>query len=209
MLTATYEQLLTSKETSKRKDKHEDDIAMLQQLQEESPIAGAQFLEHLVLQKRSVVSHFNPVEKNLLILMPRKDPQLHQQLAASCVDQLLQCLEDETTSKLWRAKGTYIVSPFDFAADRCRAASSYASSRNESSFLTYFAATTPDSEHKRVRLKTVLFLQGSTIYDPETIRQRILEHQKVLKLELAILEGKVSLLFWFYASMVSSSLRIT
>lgn len=74
-------------------------------------------------------------------------------------------------------------------------ASSYASSRNDSSFLSYFASTTPDSEHKRVRLKTILLLAGSSLYDPEIIRQRLLEREKALKLELAIIDGKVCMAF--------------
>jgi hypothetical protein len=69
-------------------------------------------------------------------------------------------------------------------------ASSYASSRTDNSFLSYFASTTPDSEHKRVRLKTVLFLQGSTLYNLKPIKQRLMEHPKVLKLEIAIVHGK-------------------
>jgi len=70
-------------------------------------------------------------------------------------------------------------------------ASSYASSRNESSFLSYFASTTPDSEHKRVRLKMILMLAGSSLYDLDAVRQRILERENILKFELAIIEGKV------------------
>ena len=42
-----------------------------------------------------------------------------------------------------------------------------------------------------MRLKTVLFLQGSTLYDPEAVRTRLSPHAKILKLESAILEGKV------------------
>jgi hypothetical protein len=61
----------------------------------------------------------------------------------------------------------------------------------ETSFLSYFASTTPDSEHKRVRLKTILFLQGSTLYDATDARNRLLGAQKILKLELAIVDGKV------------------
>jgi hypothetical protein len=70
-------------------------------------------------------------------------------------------------------------------------ASSYASSRNETSFISYFASTTPESEHKRARLKLVLILVGSSLYDPETIRQQLLENEKILKFELAIIDGKV------------------
>ncbi len=72
-------------------------------------------------------------------------------------------------------------------------ASSYASGRSETPFFSYFASTTPDSEPKRARSKTVLFLQGSTLYVPEAIRTRLSPHAKLLKLELAILEGKVCL----------------
>lgn len=44
------------RDTGKRKDKLEDDLTMLQQIRDENPAAGSQFLEYLVLQKRSLVS---------------------------------------------------------------------------------------------------------------------------------------------------------
>ena len=72
-------------------------------------------------------------------------------------------------------------------------AASYTSSTNGTPFISYFSSTTPDSESKRTRLKTVLFLQGSTLYDPLPVRARLNDHAKILKLELAILEGKVRL----------------
>ncbi|KAI0754157.1 hypothetical protein C8Q80DRAFT_1216335 [Daedaleopsis nitida] len=146
--------LLLSTMPSKRKA--DDDRVLLEQIREANPDAGAQLLEHLVVQRRST------------------DADLHTQLASVYADQLLSCLSDESTSKLWRAK-----------------ASSYASGRSESSFISYFWSTTPDSETKRIRLKTALFLQGSTLYEPETVRTRLSAHAKVLKLELAILEGKL------------------
>lgn len=70
-------------------------------------------------------------------------------------------------------------------------ASSYASTRNEVSFLSYFNSTTPDSRHKRARLKVILLLAGSSLYETEAIRQRLLVHEKLLKFELAIVESKV------------------
>ncbi|KAH9918038.1 hypothetical protein B0H21DRAFT_847492 [Amylocystis lapponica] len=146
--------LLTSLVSGKRKS--EDDRALLQQICEANSEAGAQFLEHLVLQKRST------------------DPDLHMRLALTYVRQLLSCIAEEATSKLWRAK-----------------ASSYASGRTDASFLSYFASTTPDSEPKRVRLKTVLFLQGSTLYDPAAVREQLVEYEKILRLELAIVDGKL------------------
>jgi hypothetical protein len=70
-------------------------------------------------------------------------------------------------------------------------ASSYSSSPKETSFLSYFASTTPDSEHKQVRLKTILLLQGSSLYEPAAIRESLLGSEKALRLELAIVDGKV------------------
>ena len=62
---------------------------------------------------------------------------------------------------------------------------------NDMSFISYFASTTPESDHKRARLKMALFLQGSPVYDPNPIRKRLLDVRKVLGFELAIIEGKV------------------
>lgn len=121
-----------------------------------------------------------------------QNPDLHLRLANSCVDQLLACVTDVSTSKLWRAKGSvHIISPTMAAYLYPFIALSYASSRTDTSFLSYFASTTPDSEHKRVRLKTALFLQGSALYELEPIKKRLMDHQKVLQLEVAIVDGKV------------------
>ncbi|KAJ7449862.1 hypothetical protein FB451DRAFT_1530211, partial [Mycena latifolia] len=149
--------LLMPRETGKRPQRPEDDLSLLEQIREANPAAGAQFLEYLVLQKRS------------------SSRDLHTQLAMLCVDQLLAALEDETVSTLWRAK-----------------AFSYRRSDSASTFFSYFASMTPDSPTKLVRLKTVLFLQGSSLYDAEVIRERLLPLSKhILSLELAIVDGKL------------------
>ncbi|KAF8812135.1 hypothetical protein BYT27DRAFT_7252199 [Phlegmacium glaucopus] len=148
--------LLMPRDTGKRKERPEEDIALLEQIQDANPTAAVRYLEYLVLQRRST------------------SRDLHMRLAQSCVSQVLSYLQDDSVSKLWRAK-----------------ASSYASSRNESSFISYFASTTPESEHKRARLKTVLILAGSSLYDPDTIRHLLLEQEKILKFELAIIDGKL------------------
>lgn len=120
---------------------------------------------------------------------------LHMRLAQSCVARVLSYLRDDTVSKLWRAKGAYKFELFPFTLHGLNIlqliASSYASSRNETSFISYFASTTPESEHKRARLKTILILAGSSLYDPLTIRQQLLEREKILKYELAVVDGKV------------------
>ncbi|KAJ7097878.1 hypothetical protein B0H15DRAFT_945449 [Mycena belliarum] len=151
--------LLMPRDTGKRPQRPEDDLSLLEQIREANPAAGAQYLEYIVLQKRSV------------------SRELHTQLAMFCVEQLLVAYKDDTISKLWRAK-----------------ASSYASSRTESSrsFFSYFASTTPLSPTKLDRLKTVLFLQSSSLYDAQAIRERLAPLSKpTFSLELAIVDGKL------------------
>ncbi|KIL67469.1 hypothetical protein M378DRAFT_191514 [Amanita muscaria Koide BX008] len=150
--------LLITKDTGKRKERPEEDIALLGQIQEANAAAGQEYLEYLVLQRKSSV------------------PELHTQLALNCTDKVISFLENETVSKLWRAK-----------------ASSYASSQTsiETQFLSYFSSTTPDSDHKRARLKLILFLAGSSLYDPLAVKSRLEGRTSVLGLEFAILDAKL------------------
>jgi hypothetical protein len=53
-------QLLMPKDSGKRRERPEEDIALLEQIQDASPAAGAQYLEYLVLQRRSSVSNSSP-----------------------------------------------------------------------------------------------------------------------------------------------------
>ncbi|KAF9530289.1 hypothetical protein CPB83DRAFT_868731 [Crepidotus variabilis] len=149
--------LLMPKDTGKRRERPEEDISLLKQIQEASPSAAAQFLEFLVLQRRS------------------SSKELHSKLLNSIIDRVESFLQDDAVSKLWRAK-----------------ASSYASTKNDISYLSYFASTTPDSEHKRLRLKMILLLAGSSLYDPEAAKRRLQTLKKVLGLEIAIVDGKLA-----------------
>ncbi|KAJ8481088.1 hypothetical protein ONZ45_g15430 [Pleurotus djamor] len=113
--------------------------------------------------------------EHLILVRGNNTPTFHDEFATTCVNQLISLLSNDTVSKLWRAK-----------------AASYASStRNETTFLSYFTSTTPESDHKRIRLKTITFLQASTFYDPLPIKELLDPHIKLLPLELAILEGKL------------------
>ncbi|KAI0252527.1 hypothetical protein BJV78DRAFT_1360837 [Lactifluus subvellereus] len=147
--------LLTAHGSAKRGQKSEDEAATLQQIREVNPEAGVRFLEHLVLQKR------------------RTDPALHTELALTYIDEVISFLDDDATSKLWRAK-----------------AASYASSPNPTPFLAYFEATTPASPAKHARLRTALFLQTSSAYDASAAHARLAPHAPLLAPELAILAGK-------------------
>ena len=72
-----------------------------------------------------------------------------------------------------------------------KTASGYRKSTAQTSFLSYFVSTTPDSEHKRARLKTILFLQASALLDLEATLSRLREQSGVFSLEIALVEGKV------------------
>jgi hypothetical protein len=68
-------------------------------------------------------------------------------------------------------------------------------SRSSRPFLFHLAFETPDSDHKRVRLKLVLMLQGSNFYDFEGVRRKLRVQgsslRNILCLETAILDAKV------------------
>ncbi|KAF7323021.1 hypothetical protein HMN09_00081900 [Mycena chlorophos] len=84
--------LLISRESGKRPQRPEDDLILLGQIREANPAASAQFLEYLVLQKRS------------------NSRDLHTQLAVLCTDQLLAALEDPSVAKLWESKAARYAS---------------------------------------------------------------------------------------------------
>lgn len=69
--------------------------------------------------------------------------------------------------------------------------SGYRKSTTQTPFLAYFVLTTPDSDHKRTRLKTILFLQASALLDLGAILLRLKEHSNIFPLEIALMEGKV------------------
>lgn len=73
-------------------------------------------------------------------------------------------------------------------------------------FLSYLAFGTPESDHKRVRLKLVLFLQGSALYDVDAVLARVGTGlaKSILALETAILYARVCFRFGLCWSCCSS-----
>lgn len=128
-------------------------------------------LEQLRAADPLAASHFL---EHLILQKRSDDRRLHIEFLTLCLDQLFKYISDEAISKLWRAK-----------------VSGYRRSAAQTSFLSYFVSTTPDSEHKRVRLKTILFLQASALLDLETILTRLNEHSTIFSLEIALIEGKL------------------
>ncbi|KAG2008787.1 hypothetical protein CC2G_014181 [Coprinopsis cinerea AmutBmut pab1-1] len=165
----------------KRRDRERtatgEDLALLEQIELESPAAAKQYLEYLVLQKRS------------------QSKELHNRLALSCIDAVLQFLrQDDAISKLWRAKVSSYTSTSSKAPKATPLSPTTASAPPAlPSFFSYFESTTPESPSKRARLCSVLFLSGSHLYDPEMIKARIVseKREKILSLEMALLEGKL------------------
>lgn len=166
--------LMSTKRSAKEKDR-EEDLSVLSELQQLHPSAARKFLEWLVIVRR------------------RDDAELHAQLVQACVDELLECLQDESTLKLWRAK---------FASYTSQSSQKHALSppstqlqRPQSSFLTYFVSTTPDSPSKSARLKTLFALQALSGYNAEAVKSQIVASgfDKVLGLEVALLDGKMGM----------------
>jgi len=164
---------------------------MLEQLRAADPLAASHFLEHLILQKRSDVRADNRLWPPLKCLSSIfQDRRLHVEFANLCLDQLFNYLADDTVSKLWRAKGRHLVASTSHSVN-LGTVSGYRKSTAQTSFLSYFVSTTPDSEHKRTRLKTILFLQASALLDLSAILSRLKEHSNIFSLEIALMEGKV------------------
>ena len=189
-----YFQLVTSLDGGKR-SKPEDNIAMLEQLRAVDPLAASSFLEHLILEKRSDVRTDSRVLPSAKRLPPGlQDRRLHVEFAGLCLDQLLGYVADEAISRLWRAKGKNPNSSTPHSAN-LRLVSGYQKSTTQNSFLSYFVSTTPDSEHKRVRLKANLFLQASALLDLGAILSRLKKHPSILSWEIALIEGKVLIIY--------------
>ncbi|KIM28040.1 hypothetical protein M408DRAFT_329694 [Serendipita vermifera MAFF 305830] len=141
----------------------DEDTKLLAQIREIDEKAATEFLEYLVLQKKSL------------------EPSLHTQLVTGYLGSLLKHMEDPKIAELHRS-----------------ALSEYLSSASRSSrpFLFYFAFETPDSEHKQIRLKLAMVLQGSNFYDLEGLRRKLRVQEASLRsllcLETAILDAKAS-----------------
>ncbi|KAG0702044.1 hypothetical protein DFH29DRAFT_923524 [Suillus ampliporus] len=166
--------LLMSKRSTKEKDR-EEDLVVLSELQQLHPSAARKFLEWLVIMRR------------------RDDAELHAQLVQACIDELLECLQDEGTLKLWRAKLASYTS--QSSQRHTPSPPSTQLQRSQSSFLTYFVSTTPDSPSKRARLKALFALQALSGYNAKMVKSQIVASgfDKVLGLEVALLDGKMGM----------------
>lgn len=166
--------LMSTKRSAKEKGR-EEDLSVLSELQRLHPSAARKFLEWLV------------------IVRGRDDAELHAQLVQACVDELLECLQDESTLKLWRAKFASYTS--QSSQKQALSPPSTQFQRPQSSFLTYFVSTTPDSPSKRARLKALFALQALSGYNAEMVKSQIVVSgfDKVLGLEVALLDGKMGM----------------
>ncbi|KAG2156877.1 uncharacterized protein EDB93DRAFT_1126150 [Suillus bovinus] len=166
--------LMSTKRSAKEKDR-EEDLAILSELQQLHSSAARKFLEWLVIVRR------------------RDDAELHAQLVQACVDELFECLQNECTLKLWRAKFASYTS--QSSQKNTPSLPSTQLQRPQSSFLTYFVSTAPDSQSKRARLKTLFALQALSGYNAEMIKSQIVANgfDKVLGLEVALLDGKMGM----------------
>ena len=63
-------------------------------------------------------------------------------------------------------------------------------------------ASYPEHEHICTCCRTVIFLQGSTLYDVVAIREKLKLWEEVLGFEVAILDGKVYILEYPPVSLI-------
>ncbi|KAH7877188.1 uncharacterized protein C8R40DRAFT_1248360 [Lentinula edodes] len=160
-----------------------EDKNLLFGIREINPTAALQYLEYLILQRGS------------------KARDIHMEYATACIDELMGYLQaEEGIEKLWRAKAS---SYFSSSSSSSSSTSPAVTTSTPLPFISYFASTTPDSPSKRARLKTLLFLQVSGLYDVSVVKERILsasdkhiktakgKHKPLLSLELAVLESKL------------------
>lgn len=169
-----YNQLLISKDAAKRKEKPEEDIALLDEVNNANAGAGQEYLEYLVLQRKS------------------SSAELHTRLAVLYAERVSSFLEEDSVLKLWRAKGTFYACHLGRSLLVYYLASSYASSQPppETAFISYFASTTPDSPHKRARLKLILILARSPLYNANLLKQALAKLEAVLRIECAIVDAR-------------------
>ncbi|KAJ3808185.1 hypothetical protein F5876DRAFT_78971 [Lentinula aff. lateritia] len=163
-----------------------EDKNLLFKIREINPTAALQYLEYLILQRGS------------------KLRDIHMEYATACIDELMGYLQgEEGIEKLWRAKASSYFSSSSSSPSSSSSISPAVTTSTPLPFISYFASTTPDSPSKRARLKTLIFLQLSGLYDMSVVKERILsvsdehsktakgKHKPLLSLELAVLESKL------------------
>ncbi|KAF5391626.1 hypothetical protein D9757_002402 [Collybiopsis confluens] len=157
------------------------DQDLLSRIKETNPAAAVQYLEYLILQRGN------------------KSRDIHQEYAMTCIEEVVGYLKEEAVVRLWRAKAA------SYSSSLAVTNLSSSSPSKPSPFISYFASTTPDSPSKRARLKLLLFLQNSALYDVAAVKEHILnslyvvsgnagksvkKQKPILSLEIAILESK-------------------
>ncbi|KAI6029783.1 hypothetical protein BKA83DRAFT_4223100 [Pisolithus microcarpus] len=170
-----------------------DELAVLAELRKTGTTAAKKYLEWLIVGRG------------------RENSLLQCQLVESCVEDLFECLKDDTIAKLWRAKCvSYTSTTPTTSAPLSRVSSSDSGSQLpwaantpplRPPFLSYFVSTTPDSQSKRARIKALLALQATLVSSEaegealaKRVQERIVEGgwEKVLGLEVAVLHSKLS-----------------
>ncbi|TRM63427.1 hypothetical protein BD626DRAFT_629965 [Schizophyllum amplum] len=107
--------LMPARNTGKRREKPEEDLALLEQVTEASKEAGQLFLEYLVLQRRSSIR------------------ELRSRLANILVDNLHDSAGDTSTLRLWQAKARSFATSHDVSFLHPNCARSKTGSRPPSS----------------------------------------------------------------------------
>ncbi|CAE6389410.1 unnamed protein product [Rhizoctonia solani] len=135
-----------------------DDATVLIEMHSVNALAAGRFLEHVVLNKRSL------------------DSNLHNQLVARYFDEAIATLENPGVQTLFsEISQEYAKLP-------------------PSPFLLYVANSDAMPEVLDVRIRLALFLQGSNLYNPRAIREKLQAPgiSETFAYERAIIDGKLS-----------------
>lgn len=170
-----------------------DDRALLSELRTINQEAANKYLEYTVVKKRSAVGlEGSPLFLQRLSLC-LQDKTLHNDLLSYYLDQAENFLSDDGVLYHF----TEICKPFTYFVPHLLTPSrciddEYVKSRPNVTYCQYVAETAYDSPAKTLRMKTILFLQGSPFYDLGEAEKRLQSIDKLFY-EKAIVYGRVGL----------------
>ncbi|KAF8609093.1 hypothetical protein BDV93DRAFT_464075 [Ceratobasidium sp. AG-I] len=134
-----------------------DDAAVLSDMQSASPTAASQFLEYVVLSKRST------------------DAALHNQLVSRYVEDAIAVLQEPGVQDYF----SQLAKEYESAPP--------------TPFLLYLASSDDMPNEVDARVRLILFLQGSALYNLRTVREKLQgsDVSEVLAYERAVVDGKL------------------
>lgn len=173
-----------------------DDRALLSELRAINQEAANKYLEYTVVKKRSAVGIIWPLLDRQLLTdfgICLQDKTLHNELLSYYLDQAEIFLSDDGVlyhfteiCEQSALSNRHSLTSIHYEDDE------YVKSRPNMTYCQYIAETAYDSPAKTLRMKTILFLQGSPFYDLVEAERRLQGIDRLFY-EKAIVYGRVSI----------------